>query len=456
MCYNRRMSRKSDKMANWPVGRLLFSMGIPAVFSMLIQAMYNVVDSIYISQYSQDGMFAIGLASPFQMIGFSIAMGTAVGVSTLVSRRLGEQRREEANATASTGVILAFLHMLIVVFLGIFVSKPFLRIFTQRAEIVELGYQYLLICMGVSFGFFYSLLFERMLQAQGNMLFPMFAQLLGAVTNIVLDPVFIFGRFGMPEMGVVGAAVATVGGQILSGIFITAVALLGKHEVKLKFRGMDLFEKERLKAIYSVGLPTAIMNMIGSFTTTLMNNILVRFSEEAVTSLSIYFKLQSFVFMPVFGFNQGALPILSYNYGARNAERYKNTVRIYITTAVAIMIAGTLLFNFAPDLILSFFTMTDSLKAISRVTLRIVSLSFVPAACSIVFSTMYQSFGKGVMSMTLSVLRQIGFLIPAAYILANIGLEAVWFSYPIAEVLVVAIFLPLIMKAYKKAFAQAV
>lgn len=440
-------------MANWPVGKLLFSMGIPAVFSMLIQAMYNIVDSIYISRFSADAMFAIGLVFPLQMVGFSIAMGTSVGVSTLVSRRLGERRNEEANAVASTGVILALLHMLINIFLGIFVSKPFLSIFTQRPEVIELGYQYLFIVLVISFGQFFSLLFERLLQAQGNMIFPMFAQLIGAVTNIILDPIFIFGRFGIPAMGIAGAAIATVAGQILSGIFITVVALKGKHDVKLQFKGLKL-EAQRLKDIYTVALPSAIMNMIGSLTTTLMNNVLVRFSEDAVTSLSIYFKLQSFVFMPVFGFNQGALPILSYNYGARNKERYKKTVTIFLTTACGFMLVGTLLFRFVPDVMLSFFEMTDQLKAIAETTLRVIAIHFIPAACSITLITVFQSFGQGFTSMVQSVLRQIGFLIPAAYVLARFGLDYVWYAYPIAEILVVLIFVPLALRSYHRAFAE--
>ncbi len=447
------MSARSDKMANWPVGKLLFSMGIPAVFSMLIQAMYNIVDSIYISRFSADAMFAIGLVFPLQMVGFSIAMGTSVGVSTLVSRRLGERRNDEANAVASTGVILALLHMLINIFLGIFVSKPFLSIFTQRPEVIELGYQYLFIVLVISFGQFFSLLFERLLQAQGNMIFPMFAQLIGAVTNIILDPIFIFGRFGIPAMGIAGAAIATVGGQILSGIFITVVALKGKHDVKLQFKGLKL-EAQRLKDIYTVALPSAIMNMIGSLTTTLMNNVLVRFSEDAVTSLSIYFKLQSFVFMPVFGFNQGALPILSYNYGARNKERYKKTVTIFLTTACGFMLVGTLLFRFVPDVMLSFFEMTDQLKAIAETTLRVIAIHFIPAACSITLITVFQSFGQGFTSMVQSVLRQIGFLIPAAYVLARFGLDYVWYAYPIAEILVVLIFVPLALRSYHRAFVE--
>lgn len=446
------MSAKLDKMASWPVGKLLFSMGIPAVFSMLIQAMYNVVDSVYISNYSQDAMFAIGLASPMQMIGLSLALGGAVGVGTLVSRRLGERNHNEANAVASTGIIITLVHTALIVLMGIFFAKPFLGLFTKRPEIIALGYDYLIIVMGFSFGQFFSILFERILQSQGNMMFPMFAQLIGAVANIVLDPIFIFGFGPIPEMGMAGAAVATVIGQIAGMLFITAAVFIGKHEVKISLKGLKL-NVERLKDIYAVGLPTAIMNMISSLTTTLMNGVLVIFSENAVTSLSIYFRLQSFVFMPVFGFNQGALPILSYTYGAKNAERYAKTVKLYIITAIVCMTLGALLFYFKPDLLLSFFEMDKALYDVATVTLKVIALSFVPAAISIVVTTVFQSFGKGTTSMIQSIMRQLVVLVPLAYILAQFNnLDLVWYAYPIAEIIVATSFSPLAYKTYKRYF----
>ena len=439
-------------MASWPVPKLLFSMGLPAVFSMLIQAMYNIVDTIYISRFSQDALFAIGLVTPVQMIGLSIAMGSAVGVSTLVSRRLGEQRRDEANKVASTGFVLTFFHMLIAMGIGLFLSVPFLRLFTSRPEIIDFGYTYLKICMGVCFGQFFSVLFERLLQAQGNMIVPMFAQLIGAITNIVLDPVFIFGAGFIPAFGIAGAAIATVAGQILSLIFLSFILLTRKHDVSISLKDFS-FNKERLGDIYAVALPSAIMQAIGSFTTILLNNCLVDFSEEAVSSLSMYFKLQSFVFMPVFGFNQGALPIMSYNYGARNPQRFKDTVKYFLITAALFMGLGTYVFRYHTSLVLSFFEMTPSLEAIATVTLKNISLSFVMAAFSIIIGTVFQAFGKGTMSMIQSILRQIGFLVPLAYLFARTGrLELVWYAYPIAEFLVLVIFLPLAIKAFRMYF----
>ena len=445
------MSKSSDKMATWPIGKLLFSMGIPAVLSMLIQALYNIVDTIYISQYSQDAMFAIGLVYPMQMVGLSLALGTGVGIGTLVSRRLGEKRKEEAGHVASTGIIIALVHVVLIVLLGIFGTKPFLNMYTDRPEIIALGYDYLSIVMIFNFGQMLSVCFERIMQAQGNMIIPMISLIVGAVTNIVLDPIMIFGQFGFPEMGIAGAAIATVIGQILGMCVVAGAAIFGKHEVKFHFKGFKL-DLGIVKDIYAVGLPTAIMNMIGSVTTTLMNGVLVKFSENAVTSLSLYFKLQSFVFMPVFGFNQGALPILSYNFGARNKDRYFKTFRLYMISALVFMTIGTLLFRFVPELMLSFFEMDESLKVIASITLETIALSFIPAAVSIVFSTVFQSFGKGTTSMIQSMLRQLGILIPVAYLLSNISLDAVWYAYPIAEIAVVLIFIPLVIKAYKGAF----
>lgn len=438
-------------MATWPIGKLLFSMGIPAVLSMLIQALYNIVDTIYISQYSQDAMFAIGLVYPMQMVGLSLALGTGVGIGTLVSRRLGEKRKEEAGHVASTGIIIALVHVVLIILLGIFATKPFLNMYTDRPEIIALGYDYLSIVMIFNFGQMLSVCFERIMQAQGNMIIPMISLIVGAVTNIVLDPIMIFGQFGFPEMGIAGAAIATVIGQILGMCVVAGAAIFGKHEVKFHFKGFKL-DLGIVKDIYAVGLPTAIMNMIGSVTTTLMNGVLVKFSENAVTSLSLYFKLQSFVFMPVFGFNQGALPILSYNFGARNKDRYFKTFRLYMISALVFMTIGTLLFRFVPELMLSFFEMDESLKVIASITLQTIALSFIPAAVSIVFSTVFQSFGKGTTSMIQSMLRQLGILIPVAYLLSNISLDAVWYAYPIAEIAVVLIFIPLVIKAYKGAF----
>lgn len=446
------MTLKSNKMADWPVGKLLLSMSVPAMFSMMIQALYNIVDTIYISRISETAMFSIGLVFPMQMLIISLALGGAIGTATLVARRLGEKNKEEANKTASTGLILAGFHTLICIVLGIFFSRAFLSLFTTNQEAIQMGYEYLSIVMIFSVGVFISTYLERIFQAQGNVIIPMISLLIGAVTNIVLDPIFIFGYFGVPAMGIRGAAIATVAGQLLGMTFIALCMMFGKHEIKFQFKGLHL-RWSRIKKIYEVGLPVAIMNALGSVTTTFMNFVLVMFSDAAVTSLSIYFKLNSFVFMPIFGLNQGALPILAYSYGARNMERYIKTAKLYMISAVGLMFTGTLIFIFGTDILLGMFNPSEELLLVARPTLQIISLSFVFAAISISLNTVFQSLGKGFSSMMMSVLRQIVCLIPLAFIFGKFwGLNAVWVAYPVAEIMVVLIYAPICYKTFKYSF----
>ncbi len=445
--------RKSDKMATWPVGKLLYSMSLPAVFSMLIQALYNIVDTMYVAQLGEKTLFAIGIAFPLQMIVLSIALGGGAGVGTIVARRLGEKRYDEANATASTGFVLVLIHYILIVIAGFLFARPFLGLFTSDVQAIELGYQYLIIVMGVSFGQLFSILCERILQSTGNMVIPTVGQLIGAITNIILDPVFIFGFGFVPAMGIAGAAIATVIGQILAFVFECCALFIGSHEVEINLKGLS-FVKERIKAIYEIGLPVAIMNAIGSLTTTALNGILVRFGETAVTALTLYFKIQSFVFMPVFGFNQGSLPILSYNYGAKDKDRYFKTVKLYLITAIGFMVIGMLIFWGATGLLIGLFNPTAELMQVGTTAFRIISLSFVLAACTIVISAVFQSLGDGVSSMMISILRQIGFLLPLALLFSKIwGLNGIWMAYPVAEGLVVLIYAPLVLKRLKKTFA---
>ena len=427
-------------------------MALPAVLSLFIQSLYNIIDTVYISMYSQDRMFAVGLAYPLQLVALSLALGTGVGVGTLVSRRLGQGRHEEANGVATTGLILAIIHIVVIIVIGLVLSGPFISLFTDRQEIIDLGKEYLMIVLVFNFGQFLSILFERILQAQGNVIVPMASLICGAITNIALDPVFIFGYFGIPEMGVTGAAIATVLGQIVSMVIDIVCLLVGKHEVSFKFKGFKM-RLSNIRNIYLIAIPTAVMNMISSITTTLLNSVLIQYGEDAVTALSLYFKLQSFVFMPCFGFNQGALPILAYNYGAKDKTRYFATFKLYLLSTIIVMIIGTILFIAAPELLLSFFAMDDNLFMVAKEALQIIAISFIPAAASIVFATVFQSFGKGTTSMIQSILRQIGVLIPCAYVLSNISLTAVWTAYPIAEVVVIIIFIPLVIQTCKKAFS---
>ena len=446
------MSNRSEKMANWPMGKLIYSMSIPAVFSMLVQALYNIVDTVYISMYSERALFAMGLVFPLQMISVAIAIGGAIGTSTLIARRLGEKRKEEAALTATTGLVLTLFHGVFVALIGIFSSRAFLSLFTKEIDVINMGYDYLIVVMGLSIGMMLEIYFERIQQSQGDMVSPMISQSLGAITNVILDPIFIFGYFGIPEMGIKGAAIATVIGQFVAMIYIIIANVYGKSEIKVSFKGFKLVW-ERCKAIYELGLPNAIMNMMGSITTTAMNSVLVGFSDTAVTALSIYFKLQSFVFMPVFGFNQGTLPILSYNYGAQNYERFKKAVRIYGLTTFSIMLCGTLLFWLGTGWLLNIFSPSDHLIEIGSVTLKIISLSFPIAAIVIAMTTIFQSVGKSFSSMFMSLSRQLIFLIPAAFLFGKIwGLDGIWFAYPFAELSVLLLFLPKCIKIVKEGF----
>lgn len=445
-------NRNSDKMANMPVGKLLYSMSLPAVFSMLIQALYNIVDTMYVSRLGSTALFAIGLVYPLQMIALAIGLGGSAGVSTVISRRLGAKRYEDANRTCTTGALLTFIHYLFVAFVGVFLSKAFLSLFTKDAVTLQMGHTYLLIVMGLSFGQAFSLLFEKILQSTGNMIIPMFTQLLGAITNIILDPIMIFGWFGVPAMGIAGAAIATVIGQVVACLFIMFIFFTKDHEVEISFKKYKPNMKT-IKSIYEIGLPVMVMNALGSVTTTAMNSILVKFTDVAVSALAVYFKLQSFVFMPAFGFNQGVLPILSYNFGAKNKERYMGTLKYYVGTVFTILVLGTVLFMTCPHILLGLFDADADLLLIGTKALRIISIHFGVAALTICMMSVFQSLRDGTSAMFVSILRQLGFLIPCAFVLGKIGgLDAVWFAYPIAETAVCLIFLPLALKKIKTAF----
>lgn len=443
---------KSDKLGTMPINKLLLSMSLPAVFSMLIQALYNIVDSIYVAKLGQDALFSIGLVFPMQMLNLAIGLGCGVGTNAMVARRLGQKRQDHANQTATTGLILSVIHSLLILVLGVLAAKPFLNLFTQDAEIIEMGASYLMIVMGFGLGQQVQIICERILQATGNMILPMFSLLISAGINIILDPIMIFGYLGCPAMGVAGAAIATVIGQWVGMFFILFALLKKDHDIKITLKGFK-FETIVVKKIYQIGIPTMIMNAIGSITTTCMNGILVSFSDVAVNALNIYFKLQSFVFMPVLGMNQGAMPILSYNFGAKNKERYTDTLKLMLKVAVLIMLSGTLIFSFFPNLILGLFNPTSELLEIGTLALRVISFHFIFAAVGLVITVLFQSLGYGTISMFMSLFRQLFFLIPLAYLFAKIGgLNQVWWAYACAEAIVMMIFTPIALKTIKKKF----
>ena len=420
--------QKTNIMQSETIPRLLFKMSFPMMLSMLIQALYNVVDSIFVAMVSETALTAVSLAFPLQNLLIAAAVGTGVGVNSLLSRRLGEGRTEEANAVASSALFLALALSVIFIAIGLFLAKPFLALFTDSSELLELSASYSRICLIISFGCIFSITIEKLIQATGNSVQPMTMQLTGAIMNIVLDPVFIF-FFGL---GVNGAAIATVLGQI--GSMVLAFIFLKKNSY-MTIRLKDIRPKAKIIGeIYQVGLPTIIMNSIGTVMVSVINAILIGFSATAVSVFGVYFKLQSFVFMPVFGLNNGIIPILGFNYGARNRKRMTATMKLGLVVALTIMILGTLLFQLFPSELLSLFSASEEMYAIGIPALRIISLCFIPAAISIILISSFQATGFGLASMMVSIIRQLLVLCPAAFILSRFfGINGVWASFALAE-----------------------
>lgn len=431
---------KENKMGSAPLFKLIVSMSLPAIFSMLVQALYNIVDSIYVAQIGENALAAVSLAFPMQSLLIAVAVGTGVGLNSLISRRLGEQKIEEAGQAADHGILLGVISSVVFALIGIFGSRAFFSAFTDNAEVLQMGISYGTIVLVFSFGSFIQINCEKILQATGNMFWPMVFQLIGAVTNIILDPILIFGWFGFPAMGVSGAAIATVVGQIFAMGISVYVLLYKKHDIHISFKGFRP-NWDIIKDIYKVGFPSIIMQSIGSVMMVGMNSILTGFSITAVTVMGIYTKLQSFVFMPIFGLTQGLMPIMGYNYGARNKKRLMGTVKIGIVMAFCIMLVGSLIFSLFPKQLLYMFKPTEELLQMGIPALRIFSTGFVFAAVSIVLSTLFQATGFGTASLLVSALRQLVIILPLAFIMSKTaaGLMGVWAAVPIAEVAAILI-----------------
>lgn len=423
---------RQNKMGTMPIFRLIVTMSIPAILSMMVQALYNIVDSYFVAQISENALTAVSLVFPIQTLLIAVAVGTGVGLNSLIARRLGENRGEEADRAATHGLILGLANGLLFFIVGLFGSGPFLRAFTSDPEIVSMGSAYMsTVCM-FSFGACVEINIEKILQATGNMVFPMIFQLIGAVGNMLLDPVFIFGLFGVPALGVRGAAIATVIAQILAMVVALLVLLFREHEVKIEFRSFRV-DWRTIRNIYAVGLPAIAMQSTGSAMVVGMNAILIAFTGTAVAVFGVYFKLQSFVFMPVFGLNQGLMPVMGYNFGAGKINRLLSAVKIGCAIAAVIMGIGMAGFWLAPDKLLLIFNASGRMLQIGVPALRTISLCFLPAAFGIVFSTTFQAVGDGMKSLVISLLRQLVILLPCAYLLSKIGLDAVWYAFPIAE-----------------------
>lgn len=437
-------------MGTMPVNRLLLSMSIPMMISMLVQAMYNIVDSMYVSRVSEAALTAVSLAFPMQNLMIAVGVGTCVGVNALLSRSLGSRDFEQANNAANNAIFLAVLNYLFFAIIGIFVVPNYFRTQTNIPEIVNYGCDYLFYCCTFSVGLFGQLTFARLLQSTGKTLFTMIIQMTGAITNIILDPIFIFGWFGFPRMEVAGAAIATVSGQVLAMLLGIILNLKFNGEIRLSLRGIIHPHGETVKRIYSVGAPSIAMNAVSSVMIYGMDLILIGFSSTATAVFGVYFKLQSFVFMPVIGLNNGMIPIIAYNYGARKKERMTSTFRLAVTYAVSIMIVGLIIFQMFPDKLLLLFNASENMLGIGVPALRAISLSYLfPGFCIVTLSTL-QALGHGFNSMFVSLVRQMVVLLPAAYLLSLTGrLELVWFAFPIAEIVAVIMCIIMLIRVYR-------
>ena len=435
--------RKENKMGVMPIPKLLISMSLPMIFSMLIQALYNVVDSMFVAQLSEDALTAVSLTFPVQNLIIAISVGTGVGINALLSRNLGEHRFEEANAVARNGIFITWISSIIFAIIGVLSSRLFFTTQTDNQTIIKYGTTYMFIITLFSIGCFMQITLERLLQATGKTIYNMITQGTGAVINIILDPILIFGLFGFPRLEVAGAAIATITGQFVAVSMSLYFNCKKNTEIHLKIKGFRPCG-HTIKEIYKIGVPSIIMQSIGSVMTFGMNKILLQFSSTATAVFGIYFKLQSFIFMPVFGLTNGMVPIVAYNYGARNKERIYHTRKLAIFIAISIMTAGFLMLQFLPEQLLNCFDASENMLKIGIPALRIISISFPFAGYCIVCSATFQALGNGVYSLITSAARQLLVILPVAYIFGQLfGLDTVWWSFPIAEL--VSVFLSVIL-----------
>ena len=447
-----------NKMGVMSEGKLLLSMSLPLMISMIIQALYNIVDSIFVAQFSQDALTGVTVAFPMQNLMIAVGSGTGVGISAFLSKSLGEKNKELASKVAKTGILLAVFSWLLFTFIGIFLVRPFIASQTSVQSVIDYGAEYLSLCSVLSFGLFFQMTMERLLQSTGKTVYTMITQATGAVINIILDPIMIFGYFGCPAMGIRGAAIATVIGQTVAAVLGIIFNLKVNKELDFSFKGFRP-DFAVIKRIYAVGIPSIVMMAISSVMTFAMNKLLDGFSTVATNVFGIYFKLQSFAVMPVVGLNNGMVPIISYNYGAHRKDRIMKTIRYSIIFALSITVACMLVFQFFPEqLLLMFATEGQSnaqLLEMGIPALRIISLNFIFAGFCIVSGSVFQALGNGFLSLIVSVARQLVVLVPAAYILAHFGgVSAVWWAFPLAECMSVICSAIFLVMAYKKIISK--
>lgn len=441
---------EQNKMGTMPIRPLLLTMSLPMILSMLVQAMYNIIDSVFVARLGEKALTAVSMAFPIQTLLIAVSSGTCVGVNALLSRSLGEQNQESAQKAAVNGIFLALAGALFFALFGIFGSQLYFSSQTKDDDIIRYGVQYLSICLIFSFGIFLEMVFERILQSTGRTIYNMYSQGAGAIANIILDPIMIFGLFGFPALGIRGAAIATVVGQILAMILSLLFNIRKNTDVSISMRGFSP-DLPTIRIIYEVGVPSIIMQSISSVMTYFLNLILIGFTATAVTVLGVYFKLQSFIFMPIFGLNNGMIPIIAFNYGARDKKRIMDTARFSIFIAMAIMLTGFLIFQFCTAQMLLLFNASEQMLEIGVPALRIISLSFLFAGYCIIVGSVFQALGNGVYSLITSVARQLLCLLPLAYLFARLfGLSAVWYAFPLAEIISVAMTTILFVRIYQE------
>ncbi|MDO4330332.1 MAG: MATE family efflux transporter [Lachnospiraceae bacterium] len=422
-----------NKMAVMPIPKLVFSMSLPIMVSMLVQSLYNIVDGIFVARIDENALIATAIAYSAQMLQIAVAVGTGVGVNAVVSRYLGAKKLDKVNRTATTGLFLTVLSSALFVIWGMFGTKAFIGCFTKDPRIFQMGTEYLQICQLFCTGIFLGTFFQRLLQATGRTFLSMLAQIAGAIVNIIFDPILIFGLFGFPEMGIRGAAIATVCGQWVAALMGLVLHVVQNQEIHFEFKGFR-FEKDIIKSIYKVGAPTILMQAMGSIMVAVMNLILGMFTSLAVAFFGVYYKLQSFLFMPMNGLGQGTLPIIGFNYGAKDFKRVKEAAKVSILSGMGIGIIGTMIFMAIPSVLLTLFSASDGMLTIGISGLRIIAVTFVFASATMIIGYIISGFGNGTVNMIATALRQLLILLPAVYLIGTIrGVSAVWFAFWISE-----------------------
>ena len=444
---------QENKMGVLPVPKLLFQMSLPMILSMLVQALYNIVDSIFVAQINENALTAVSLVFPVQNLLIAIAVGTGVGVNSVLSRSLGAKEFRTANACAQQGIFLAFISGILFAIAGNLLAVPFFNIQTSDVQIKEYGVTYMTIISTLCVAVYLQVMFERLLQSTGRTFFTMISQGVGAIINIIMDPILIFGLLGFPKLGVAGAAIATVFGQACACVLGLFFNIKVNKDISIDMRHFRP-DKKIIASIYEVGIPSIVMQAIGSLMTFGMNKILIQFTSTATAVFGVYFKLNSFIFMPVFGLNNGMVPIVAYNYGARNKKRITQTIHLSIISAVVIMLCGLALFMIFPENLLRMFNASDAMLEIGVPALRIICLSFIFAGFCIVVGSVFQALGNGIYSLIVSAARQLLVILPVAAFLAKVGgLSAVWWAIPIAEIASVTFSSYFYRKIYKEKIA---